>query len=90
MKKNSEQYFFGELRELLKEKFSFQYDLLELETDLERDLAFDSRDFFEFLDNLEEKFQIELDSDKVDYLLRNYQLNTLQDIVSLIKATIAK
>jgi len=85
MEKDSDHYFFQSVQELLWQKFSCPLDLLEFETNLERDLAFDSRDFFELLEDLEDTFHIELDWNKIDYLLKNDQLNTLKDFVQLIK-----
>ncbi|MDT8442366.1 MAG: acyl carrier protein [Desulfuromonadales bacterium] len=85
MEKTLDNDFFPRLCKLLWQKFSCKLDLLEFETNLEKDLAFDSRDFFELLEDLEDTFNIKLDSNRIDYLLKNGQLNTLKDLVQLVK-----
>ena len=75
---------FKKLKTILYEKFSFHYDQIQLETNLELELGLDSREFFELLHEIEESFQIEISLDKVDKITQNHLIVTVEDIVDLI------
>jgi acyl carrier protein len=76
---------FHKLRKILHEKFSFHYDQVQLETQLELELGMDSREMFEFLNEIETAFQIQIDLDEVDHLFETHPVVQIQDIVNYIQ-----
>ena len=76
---------FNKLQTILYEKFSFHYDQVQLETQLELELGMDSREMFELLTELEEIFQITIDFDEIDTILRQTQVLRINDLVEYIK-----
>ena len=76
---------FEKLKTILYEKFSFHYDQIQYETKLELELGIDSREMFELLSELEQSFNFNMDSDEIDYLLKNDKILTIEDLVSYIK-----
>jgi acyl carrier protein len=78
---------FNKLRTILSEKFSFHYDQVQLETQLEFELGMDSRELFELLYELEKNFEITVDFDEIDLLLKNSNILIINDLVDYIKKT---
>jgi len=76
---------FNKLQTILYEKFSFHYDQVQLETQLELELGMDSREMFELLDELEKTFKITIDLDEIDNLLENNKVLIINDLVGYIK-----
>ena len=81
---------FNKLRTILSEQFSFHYDQVQLETQLELELGMDSREFFELFYELEKTFEITIDFDEIDLLLRNTKVLTINDLVNYIKEKTSK
>lgn len=76
---------FNKIRKILYEKFSFHYDQIELQTELELQLGMDSREMLEFLAELEKNFNININFDEVDNLIEENSILTIQDIVEYIE-----
>lgn len=76
---------FNKLKMILYEKFSFHYDQIQLETQLELELGMDSREMFELLGELERTFNLTIDLDDIDNLVQNNKLLIIDDIVKYIK-----
>lgn len=76
---------FNKLRILLNEEFSFHYDQLELKTHLEFELGVDSLEFLEILMEIEPVFDIEVNFDRIDFLLKEEKLGTIEDLVHYIE-----
>lgn len=70
---------FSKIKQILHESYSIQLDQIELETNFELELGTDSREFFEFLSDLERVFGIEINLDDVVKII------TIQDAVSYIE-----
>jgi acyl carrier protein len=77
---------FDKLKRILYEKFSFHYDQIQYETKLELELGIDSREMFELLGELEQSFNFNIDSNEIDYLLKNDKILTIKDLVSYIES----
>ncbi len=75
---------FEEIQKILYEKFSFHFDQIELQTEFEVQLGMDSREMLEFLIELEKVFKIKVNFDDVDYLIRENDVLTIQDIVEYL------
>ncbi len=75
---------FEKIQKILYEKFSFNFDQIELQTEFEGQLGMDSREMLEFLIELEKVFEIEINFDDVDYLLEENNILTIQDIVDYL------
>jgi acyl carrier protein len=75
---------FDRLQKILYEKFSFHFDQIELQTELEVQLGMDSREMLEFLIELEKVFKIKINFDDVDYLIQKNGILTIQDIVEYL------
>jgi acyl carrier protein len=76
---------FTKLKLVLYKKFCFHLDQIQLETNLELELGMDSREFFEFLDEIEKIFEISVDFDEIDDLIKNGKILTINDIVQYIQ-----
>lgn len=76
---------FNKLKTILHEKFSFHSDQIQPETQLELELGMDSREMFEFLDELEKTFAITIDRDEIDSLFETSPILRIQDIVEYLK-----
>ena len=76
---------FKKLKTILYEKFSFHYDQVQLETQLELELGMDSREMLELLGELEKTFNITIDLDEIDRLIENSKVLIINDIVKYIK-----
>ena len=77
-------YTFNKIREILNKEFSFHYDQIQLETQLELELGMDSREFFELMEKLEVRFKILIDFDDLDEMFENHLLITIGDLVNYI------
>ena len=75
---------FNKIRQILNKEFSFHYDQIQLETQLELELGMDSREFFELIDRLELQFNILIDFDDIDKMIENHIVITIQDLVTYI------
>ena len=75
---------FNKIRQILNKEFSFHYDQIQLETQLELELGMDSREFFELIDRLELQFNILIDFDDLDEMFENHLLITIGDLVNYI------
>jgi len=75
---------FNKLQTILYEKFSFHYDQVQLETQLELELGMDSREMFELLTELEESFKITIDLDELDNVLKQTKVLRINDLVVYI------
>ena len=75
---------FNKIRKILNEEFSFHYDQIELETQLELQLGMDSREFLELLHQIELRFNILIDLDEIDTMIENHIVITIQDLVTYI------
>jgi len=76
---------FNKFRAILTEDFRFHYDQLKPETKLELELGMDSREFLELLVNLEINFEIEVNFDEIDYLIKEEHFITIKDLVKFIE-----
>jgi len=76
---------FNKLQTILYEKFSFHYDQVQLETQLELELGMDSREMFELLNEVEENFKITIDLDELDNILKQTKILRVNDLVIYIK-----
>ena len=76
---------FNKLQTILYEKFSFHYDQIQLETQLELELGMDSREMFELFGELEKTFKISIDLDDIDNLVKNHKFLRINDIVKYLK-----
>ena len=77
-------YTFNKIREILNKEFSFHYDQIQLETQLELELGMDSREFFELIEKLEVRFKILIDFDDLDEMFENHLLITIEDLVNYL------
>ena len=75
---------FNKISQILNKEFSFHYDQIQLETQLELELGMDSREFFELIDRLELQFNILIDFDDIDKMIENHIVITIQDLVTYI------
>ena len=75
---------FNKIREILNKEFSFHYDQIQLETQLELELGMDSREFFELIEKLEVRFKILIDFDDLDEMFENHLLITIEDLVNYL------
>ena len=75
---------FEKIQKILSEKFSFHFDQIELQTELEVQLGMDSRELLEFLIELEKVFKIEINFDDVDYLIQENNILTIRNIVDYL------
>ena len=77
-------YTFDKIRKILNKEFSFHYDQIQLETQLELELGMDSREFFELINKLEFQFKILIDLNDLDRMLKNDMIVTIEDLVNYI------
>lgn len=82
---NSMDSTFNKLKTILYEKFSFHYDQVQLETQLELELGMDSREMFELLEELEKSFHIQIDLDEIDSLVETRKVLRIRDVVEYLK-----
>jgi len=75
---------FEEIRTLLHEKYSFQYDQIQLDTDFEKELGTDSREMLELINDFETLFNIEISLDDIDDFIFSGKTITIQDVVNYI------
>ena len=75
---------FNKVRKILNKEFSFHYDQIQLETQLELELGMDSREFFELIEKLEVRFKILIDFDDLDEMFENHLLITIEDLVNYL------
>jgi acyl carrier protein len=73
------------LKSVLHNKFCFHLDQIQMETNLELELGMDSREFFELLYEIEKIFEITIDFDEIDDLIKNGKSLTINDIVEYIQ-----
>lgn len=76
---------FEKIRRILSQKFSFHYDQIQLQTELELQLGMDSREMIEFVSELEKTFKINISFDEVDLLIKEKKVLTIRDIVDYIE-----
>ena len=76
---------FSKIRTILYKKFSFHYNQIQPETQLELELGMDSREMFDFLSELEKTFIIVINRDEVDYLVRENKVLRIQDIINYVE-----
>jgi acyl carrier protein len=76
---------FDEIRTILHEKFSFHYDQLKPETEFELELGTDSREMLELLTEFEQAFEIQINQDDIDKMMKEGKVLTIKDVVDYIK-----
>ena len=74
---------FNQIREILNKDYSIKFDQIELETNFEIELGFDSREFFELINDFESVFNIEIFLDDIT------EIRTIKDAVIYIEKKIA-
>ena len=67
---------FEQIRLILNKQFRFSLDQIQLETEFERELGTDSREFFELIDEFEIAFNIEINIEEATTLV------TVEDAVN--------
>jgi acyl carrier protein len=77
-------FIFKKIRTLLHEKYNFQYDQIQLETDFEKELGTDSREMLELINDFETLFNIEISLDDIDDLIFSGKTIKVQDVVDYI------
>ena len=75
---------FNQIRKLLHENYSFQYDQIQLETDFETELGTDSREMLELINDLETLFDIKISLDEIDDFIFSGKTIKVQDVVDYI------
>ena len=75
---------FKKIRKLLHEKYSFQYDQIQLDTDFEKELGTDSREMMELINDFETLFNIEISLDEIDNFIFSGKTIKVQDVVDYI------
>jgi len=75
---------FDRIRTLLHEKYSFQYDQIQLDTDFEKELGTDSREMLELINDFETLFNIEISLDDIDDFLFSGKTIKVRDVVDYI------
>jgi acyl carrier protein len=78
-------FIFYKLKTILHEKFSFHYDQIQLETQLELELGMDSREMFELIKELEKMFEVQIDLDEIDSLFESKKILRIDDVVNYLK-----
>lgn len=73
---------FEQIRTILNKRFRFSFDQIQPETEFERELGTDSREFFELIDEFETAFNIEINTEEATTLV------TIQDAINYIEKTI--
>ena len=76
---------FNEIRTILHEKFRFHYDQIKPETGFELELGTDSREMLELLSEFEQAFDIQINRDDIDKIIKEGKVLTIQDVVDYIK-----
>lgn len=77
-------FIFNQIRKLLHENYSFQYDQIQLETDFETELGTDSREMLELINDLETLFDIKISLDDIDDFIFSGKTIKVQDVVDYI------
>jgi acyl carrier protein len=67
------------IKKILAEQFNKNENEINLETDFYKDLLADSLDIFQVISELEEEFDIEIDSNEID------KIKTVSDVLEFIK-----
>ena len=73
---------FEQIRTILNKRFRFSFEQIQPETEFERELGTDSREFFELIDEFETAFDIEINTEEAITLV------TIQDTVNYIEKKI--
>lgn len=73
---------FEQIRTILNKRFRFSFDQIQPETEFERELGTDSREFFELIDEFETAFNIEINTEEALTLV------TIQDAINYIEKKI--
>lgn len=84
---------FNKIKEILSEKFIFhkEYcDQIQLQTELELELGFDSREMIELINELEVTFQIEINLDDIDKVIEEGETIKIKDIAHSVDVSLAK
>jgi acyl carrier protein len=76
---------FEKIRNLLHEKYRFQYDQIQLDTDFEKELGTDSREMLELINDFEILFNIEISLDDIDDFIFSGKTITVQDVIDYIE-----
>ncbi|WP_290032842.1 acyl carrier protein [Ligilactobacillus cholophilus] len=76
----TEEQIFEKVREIAAEQLDIEQDEIKLTSNVKEDLDADSLDFFEIMNELEDEFDIELDS--------NENIQTINDVVNYVKQKI--
>jgi len=81
---------FNIIREILHKNYAIQRDEIQLEARFEIELAVDSREMFELMEEFEEVFNIEISYDEIDAFIfdKNTKKMTVQNAVSFIYSKI--
>ena len=74
---------FEQIRTILNKRFRFSFEQIQPETEFERELGTDSREFFELIDEFEIAFDIEINTEEATTLV------TIQDTVNYIEKKIS-
>ena len=75
---------FEKIQKILFDKFSFDFDQIKLQTELEVQLGMDSRQLLEFLIKLEKIFKIKINFYDIDQLIKENYILTIQNIVEYL------
>jgi len=73
---------FEQIRTILNKQFRFSFDQIQPETEFERELGADSREFFEVIDEFETTFDIAINTEEAITFV------TIQDAINYIKKNI--
>jgi acyl carrier protein len=73
----------------LYEKYSFQSDQIQIDTDFEKELGTDSREMLELINDFEIIFGIEVSLDDIDNFIFSGKSIKIQDVINYIEEKIA-
>ena len=76
---------FEKIRNLLHEKYCFQYDQIQLGTDFEKELGTDSREMLELINDFEILFNVEISLDEIDDFIFSGKTIKIQNVVDYIE-----
>lgn len=80
---------FNKISKLLYEKYSFQSDQIQIDTDFEKELGTDSREMLELINDFEIIFGIEVSLDDIDNFIFSGKSIKIQDVINYIEEKIA-
>ena len=80
---------FNKISKLLYEKYSFQSDQIQIDTDFEKELGTDSREMLELINDFETIFDIEVNLDDIDNFIFSGKSIKIQDVINYIEEKIA-